>query len=67
VPLRRCVLVVDESTDQAFMRQTLEQAWLTMAEQSPNRSALVADVNLHHLGSGAQSLQALLQRLCDAA
>lgn len=67
VPLRRCVLVVDETTDQAFMRQTLEQAWQAMPEQSPNRSALSSDVNLHHLDSGAQSLRELLQRLCNAA
>ncbi|UCV19800.1 hypothetical protein [Ferribacterium limneticum] len=67
VPLRRCVLVVDETTDQAFLRQTLEDAWQAMPEQSPNRSALSSEANLHHLGSGAQSLRALLQRLCDAA
>lgn len=67
VPLRRCVLVVDETTDQAFLRQTLEDAWQAMPEQSPNRSALSSEVNLHHLDSGTQSLRALLQRLCDAA
>lgn len=67
VPLRRCVLVVDETTDQAFLGQTLEDAWQAMPEQSPNRAALSSELNLHHLGSGAQSLRALLQRLCDAA
>lgn len=67
VPLRRCVLVVDETTDQAFLHQTLEDAWQAMPEQSPNRAALSSELNLHHLGSGAQSLRALLQRLCDAA
>lgn len=67
VPLRRCVLVVDETTDQAFLHQTLEDAWQAMPEQSPNSSALSPEVNLHHLGAGPQSLLALLQRLCDAA
>jgi len=67
VPLRRCVLVVDKTTDLAFLRQTLEDAWLGMPAQSPNRLALSSEVKLHHLGSGAQSLRDLLQRLCDAA
>lgn len=67
VPLRRCVLVVDETTDQAFLHQTLEDAWKAMPAQSPNRAALSSEVNLHHLGAGPQSLLALLQRLCDAA
>ena len=66
VPLRHCVFVIDESTDQAFMRQTLEQAWQVMPEQSPNRSTIPAEVNQHHLGTGGQSLRELLRRLCNA-
>lgn len=66
VPLQRCVLVVDDTTDQAFLRQTLEAAWQAMPAQSPNRSALVSDLGLHPLGTGDQSLRALLRRLCDA-
>ncbi|HXE40376.1 MAG TPA: hypothetical protein VN639_18085 [Azonexus sp.] len=67
VPLDRCVLVVDATTDQAFLRQTLDQAWQAMPAQSPNRSALASEVKLHHLSPGAPSLRALVQRLCEAA
>ena len=37
VPLARAVFVVDESTDQPFMRETMQRAWRQMKDRSPNR------------------------------
>jgi hypothetical protein len=67
VPLRRCVLVVDDSTDRAFLDRTLDEAWQAMPAQSPNRSAQLGALNLHHLDTREQSMRELLQRLCNAA
>lgn len=67
VPLQRCVLVVDETTDREFLDRTLKNAWQAMPVQSPNRSALSSEMNLHHLGPGDQPLRELVQRLCNAA
>ncbi|MBK6975273.1 MAG: hypothetical protein IPH26_20805 [Sterolibacteriaceae bacterium] len=67
VPLRRCVLVIDDSTDQAFLRQTLTRAWRAMPAHSPNWSASPADFCQFHLASTAKSLRELVRCLCDAA
>ena len=37
VPLQRVVFAIDESTDQTFMRATMQQAWRQIKDRSPNR------------------------------
>jgi hypothetical protein len=37
VPLDRVVFVVDETTDQAFLREILTQCWAAVTVDSPNR------------------------------
>lgn len=68
VPLARAVFAIDDSTDQAFMRQTMEQAWHLVKERSPNRrlaAGRVALVQIADTGRGA--MQDLLFAICGAA
>ena len=56
VPLQRIVFVVDESTDQQFMRNTMELAWKQIKEYSPNRrlpSGRISLVQFSQLSRGA--------------
>jgi hypothetical protein len=53
VPLQRVVFVVDDSTDQQFMQDTMQVAWRRIKERSPNRRAdagRISLVRLSHLG-----------------
>ena len=67
VPLTRCVMVVDATTDAPFLQRTLEQAWQEIHPLSPNRDANCDCAPLHRLGSHQQGLQQLMRRLCEAA
>jgi hypothetical protein len=67
VPLGRCVLLVDDSTDLAFVRQTLHEAWSTLHPDSPNHGISPDAVSLHRFGSGQPGLRELLHALCRAA
>ncbi len=68
VALPRIVFAVDDTTDQAFMRQTMQPAWVEMKQRSPNRRSLAGQVSLVDLtGSSAASLHNLLYGLCAAA
>jgi hypothetical protein len=66
VPLARAVFAVDKSTDQPFMRETMEQAWRQVKDRSPNRRLETAQVELVRLGD-AGGMQDLLYALCSAA
>ncbi len=66
VPLQRCLLLIDDSTDQAFLRSTLEDAWHGLDPRSPNRTASPGAVPLHRFGAGRKGLRQLLRRLCEA-
>ncbi len=46
VPLQRIVFVVDESTDQQFMRDTMQLAWQQIKEHSPNRRFSSGQISL---------------------
>ena len=53
VPLQRVAFVVDDSTDQQFMQDTMQTAWRRTKERSPNRRAdagRISLVQLSHLG-----------------
>ena len=66
VPLDRCVLLADASTDEPFVRATLREAWQHLVVDSPNRATEPDTVPLHAFGSGRAALHALLKRLCAA-
>ena len=66
VPLQRCVLVTDATTDQAFLQRTLASAWQAMPAASPNHDATPGEVPVDRLTADEGSMRALLSRLCAA-
>ena len=46
VPLQRVVFVIDKSTDQQFMRNTMQTAWQQIKEHSPNRRLSSGQISL---------------------
>jgi hypothetical protein len=67
-PLGKLVLVIDKTTDRAFLDETLDQAWQSMHPASPNRETPRAALQPFHLESlGAPERRRLLRRLCSAA
>ena len=67
VPLDKCVLVVDKTTDEPFLHRILQQAWEEQPPDSPNRSIKVGDAPLYKLGPGGTPRRKLVVRLCEAA
>jgi hypothetical protein len=51
VPLQRVVFVIDGSTDQEFMRNTMQIAWQQVKERSPNRRAGAGRIALVQLST----------------
>jgi hypothetical protein len=49
VPLQRVTFVIDDSTDQQFMRNTMQLAWQKTKEHSPNRRTGVGRIALVQL------------------
>jgi len=67
VPLARAVFAIDDRTDQAFMRRTMEQAWHQVKDRSPNRRLAAGIVALVQIAdTGGSSMQDLLYALCGA-
>jgi hypothetical protein len=66
VPLQRVVFAIDESTDQTFMRATMQQAWRQIKDRSPNRQIGAGGVSLAQLSSKG-AMRDLLYALCAAA
>ncbi len=68
VPLRRALFAVDETTDQPFLRQTVQQAWAQLKDFSPNRRLPDGQVSLVKLSAmSADGFHNLLYALCAAA
>jgi len=68
VPLARAVFAIDDSTNQAFMRQTMEDGWRQVKDRSPNRHLAAGKVALVQLSdTGGSVMQDLLFALCSAA
>ena len=57
---------VDESTDQSFVRATMQQAWRQIKDRSPNLRIGAGQVSLVEL-SGDGAKRDLLYALCAAA
>ena len=66
LPLQRVVFAIDQSTDQTFMRATMQQAWRQIKDRSPNRRAGAGQVSLVQLSSDG-AMRDLLYALCAAA
>jgi hypothetical protein len=67
VPLEQVVFVVDETTDEEFLRQTVQECWERMKPTSPNRSSTPGQLRLFRFtGSHGGELRQLLHVLCDA-
>jgi hypothetical protein len=60
VPLRRVVLLIDQATDEPFLRQTLADLWREMKPQSPNALGGIACVRMFN---EKMTLQTQLQRV----
>jgi hypothetical protein len=68
MPLEQVLFIVDDTTDEAFLRQTLQRSWNQMRETSPNRRSASGLLRLFRLDSlGDQNLQQLLHVLSMAA
>jgi hypothetical protein len=68
VPLGRVVFIVDDTTDEQFLRQTVQQSWNRMRPTSPNRLSSSGQLRLFRFtGSHSGELQQLLRTLCVAA
>jgi hypothetical protein len=67
VPLGQVVFVVDDSTDEPFLRKVMQEAWERMDTTSPNRvstSGAPSLVRLEYVGD--MELKRLLHRLASA-
>jgi hypothetical protein len=69
VPLGRVVFVIDDTTDEQFLRQTVQESWVQMRPTSPNRSSTSGELRLFRFSGshGGGELQRLLRTLCAAA
>jgi hypothetical protein len=68
MPLERVLFIVDDTTDESFLRQTLQQSWVRMKETSPNRRSESGLLNLFRLESlRERELRGLLHVLSKAA
>jgi hypothetical protein len=67
VTLERMLFIIDETTDEDFLRQVLQQAWDGMGSTSPNRLLPSGLLHLFRLkGLGDHDLQQFLHRLSTA-
>jgi hypothetical protein len=68
MPLERVLFIVDDTTDEAFLRQTLQRSWDRRKATSPNRRSESEILHLFRLDSlGDEKSQRLLHALSMAA
>jgi hypothetical protein len=67
VPFGRCLLVVDDTTDAAFLKHTLTASWDTLSPASPNYQQPLADAAIHRFAPGITAMRRLMRRLCEAS
>lgn len=66
VPLSRCALVVDHTTDATFLEQTLQRVWQDLPADSPNRHRSVEEFRLHRFDASPGAVRQLVRQLCNA-
>jgi hypothetical protein len=65
IPLARLVFVVDHTTDNAFLRQTLEETWCALKSDSPNAALSPSALQPFHLRVvDDREVKNLLRKLC---
>jgi hypothetical protein len=68
VSLGRVLFIIDETTDEPFLRQIMQQSWDHMRPTSPNRLSTSGALHLFHLkGLSDRDLQQLFHVLSVAA
>ncbi len=68
VPLQRVLFVIDDTTDEPFLRQTAQKAWQHMRSNSPNRLVDAQRLRLFRLrGLRPREPAQLLRAVCAAA
>ena len=67
VPFGRCLLVVDDTTDDAFLKQKLTATWDTLSPASPNFQQPLPHSATFRFASGTTAMRTLLRRLCEAS
>jgi len=68
VALSRVIFTVDNTTDQAFLRQIMQDGWQKLKTRSPNRRLPAAQISLIDLsGMSRAGFHNLLYALCMAA
>jgi hypothetical protein len=68
VPLEAVVFVIDDSSDEPFLLDTMRQSWMRMRPASPNRLSSSGPVRLFRFGGlRTRELKWLLRALCAAA
>jgi hypothetical protein len=67
MPLGRVVFVIDDTTDELFLRGAIQESWDQMRPMSPNSLLTSGSLRLFRLtGLRNRELQQLLHILCDA-
>jgi len=66
VPLHRVVLLIDQTTDELLLRQTLADLWRGINPQSPNACGGIARVRMIDLACGYPAAVRRLMQLGDA-
>jgi hypothetical protein len=66
VSLDRAVFIVDATTDEPYLCQTIQQAWGNLRPSSPNNDSPAPLLHLFHY-AGPESLDPLLRMVCAAA
>jgi hypothetical protein len=67
VPLGRVVFVVDDTTDEGFLRGTVQEVWDRMRPDSPNRASTPGRLHLFRFTGARGDLRRLLYALCTSA
>ena len=66
VPFDRCLLLVDASTDQDFLRSTLKESWEQLPPDAVNHHTPLDELGTFDCKYGEVPVQPLIARLCQA-
>ncbi len=64
VPMDRCVLVVDDTTDEVFFEKTLATALEALPPDAPNRDRTIGEMPIVRFAPGTDQMRGLIRRLC---
>lgn len=68
MPTDRLVFFIDDTTDESFLRETIQRAWSQLPPSSPNVRLNSSPLRLYRItGTEGERLRQLLETLCVAA